>query len=200
MIRVGITGGIGSGKTTFCKTWETLGAFVVYADDLAKELMVTDAGLIRQIKSTFGEQAYLPDGRLNRAFLADEAFAKNRVHELNGIVHPRLWQKVEELSQQKEKEGVKVFAEEAAILLQNGRPEHLDVVILLISEEEERIERVVERDNTLKPLVLDRIQQQPRFEELAPLADYLVVNNGTREELNHKAEAIYRELFSKTKN
>ena len=64
MIRVGVTGGIGSGKTTLCKEWEKLGAFVVYADDLAKKLMVEDEELVKNIKSTFGDKAYDEDGAL----------------------------------------------------------------------------------------------------------------------------------------
>ena len=95
MIRVGVTGGIGSGKTTLCKEWEKLGAFVVYADDLAKKLMVEDEELVKKIKSTFGDKAYDEYGSLNRQYLAQEAFEKGRVNELNNLVHPVLWKKVE---------------------------------------------------------------------------------------------------------
>ena len=125
MIRVGVTGGIGSGKTTFCRKWEELGAFVLYADDFAKELMVSDEKMISSIKKTFGNESYKNDGSLNRTFLAKEAFEKGRVEELNAIVHPILWEKIDQLSDQKEKEGIQVFVKEAAILLQHGRPKKL---------------------------------------------------------------------------
>ena len=197
MIRVGITGGIGSGKTTFCKTWEELGAFVVYADDFAKDLMITDQLIIQQIKETFGKESYFGNGGLNRAYLAEEAFAKNRVEELNAIVHPRLWERMEELALQKEMEGVHVFAKEAAILLKDGRPENLDVVIILLAEDERRVRRVMERDETDEQHVLDRVQKQPEFEELAHLADFLVMNYGTKEELKAKAKAIFRKSSNK---
>jgi len=105
MIKVGVTGGIGSGKTTLCEEWEKLGAFVVYADDLAKEIMVKDKLLVAKIKSIFGEESYFSDGSLNRSYLAKEAFENNRVDELNKIVHPVLWETTEALALDKEKKG-----------------------------------------------------------------------------------------------
>jgi len=108
MIKIGVTGGIGSGKTTFCKVWESLGAFVVYADDFAKELMVTDQELINQIKETFGERSYFRDGTLNRSFLAEEAFAKGRLYELTAIVPPTMWKRMNDIMQSKEKDRVKL--------------------------------------------------------------------------------------------
>lgn len=192
MIRVGVTGGIGSGKSTLCKFWQEMGAFVVYADDHAKELMISDEKLITQIKETFGDAAYFEDGSLNRKFLAEQAFAKGRVEELNGIVHPRLWESIVELSDIKEREGIEVFVEEAAILLQRGRPEFLDVVVLVLSEDDERLERVMQRDQIDAQLVLDRMEKQPDYEELAPLADYLVINDGTPEQLKLKAIELFK--------
>ena len=194
MIRVGVTGGIGSGKTTFCKFWEELGAFVIYADDYAKQLMVSDELLIKKIKQTFGDEAYFEDGQLNRKYLAEEAFAKGRVKELNAIVHPILWERLEALSDEKEKEGVEVFVKEAAILLQHGRPKDVDVVVLVISEKENRIERVMERDQVDAQLVLDRIEKQPEFEELTHLADYIISNDGTQETLKNKATELFKML------
>ena len=148
MIKVGVTGGIGSGKTTFCKKLEELGAFVLYADDFAKDLMISDIELISSIKKVFGKESYLEDGSLNKEHLALEAFEKNRVNELNAIVHPILWKRIEELSEQKEREGWEVFVKEAAILLQNGRPDNIDCVVLLLSDEKERINRAVNRDKS----------------------------------------------------
>ncbi len=191
MIKIGITGGIGSGKTTFCKVLEELGAFVLYADDYAKELMVNDEKLISSIKNTFGEEAYFKDGTLNRKFLAEEAFSKGRVEELNDLVHPVLWKKADQLADEKEKEGVTIFAKEAAILLNNGRPEDLDYVVLLLADDDERVSRVKKRDKATKEQITERINKQPQFEELAPLCDFIVMNEGTVEELQNKAREIY---------
>ena len=191
MIRVGVTGGIGSGKTTFCKKWEDLGAFVLYADDFAKDLMVTNNNLITSIKKVFGNQSYSENGELNRGFLAQEAFEKGRVEELNGIVHPILWKKIDEVAEEKEKAGIKIFVKEAALLLQNGRPENIDYVILLLADENERINRTVKRDITNPEKIRDRINKQQDFKSLTHLADYIVENDGSREELMDKAESIF---------
>ncbi len=195
MVRVGVAGGIGSGKTTFCKVWQELGAFVVFADDFAKQLMVTDPELIQAIRHTFGKSSYLEDGTLNRKFLADEAFSKGRVEELNNIVHPILWKRIDELSDQKEREGIQVFVKEAALLLDHGRPKNLDVVILLEADSPNRIERVVNRDNTSEELVFDRISKQKTIDEVREFADHIVTNNGSIAELKEKA----RILFTNTK-
>jgi len=194
MIRVGVTGGIGSGKTTLCKELERLGAFVVYADDLAKKLMVEDEELVKNIKSVFGDEAYHSDEALNREYLAQEAFEKGRVLELNRLVHPVLWKKVEEISAQKEREGVDVFVKEAAILLQNGRPEDLDYVVLVEADEQQRTERVVERDNSDRKKVEGRISAQQDFSTLRDLADFVVTNDEGVTELNEKAGSLLKEI------
>src|SRR5690554_5834190 len=85
---VGVTGGIGSGKTTFCGFFKARGIPVINADSLAKSLMVEDLSLKKQIISKFGSQSYKEDGSLNREYLSKKAFSENRVSELNAIVHP----------------------------------------------------------------------------------------------------------------
>ena len=197
MLKVGVTGGIGSGKTTFCKKLEELGAFVLYADDFARELMVTDKQLIRKIKSVFGEKAYLESNELNKAYLAQEAFAKGRIEELNALVHPVLWEKSKELSEIKEKQGCKLFVKEAAVLLNKGRPEDLDFVVLLRSPKEKRIARVMEREETDKQLVEDRVNQQPDFDKLIPLCDFIIDNDSDLESLKKKAVSFYEEIISR---
>lgn len=195
MIKVGITGGIGSGKTTFCKEWEKLGAYVVYADDLAKQLMHEDEKLKAKIRQVFGADAYDKDGNLNKEYLAQEAFEKGRVAELNELVHPLLWKKIEEIAEEKESEGVPVFAKEAAILLNNGRPEGLDYVILILADEQQRIKRTVERDQSSEGKIKSRIQKQPDFTALTHLADFVVVNDDDVTALREKAKEIYTGLI-----
>ncbi len=197
MIKIGVTGGIGSGKTTFCKALEELGSFVLYADDFAKELMSTDQKLKRKIIAAFGNQAYSEKGDLNRSYLAEQAFSKNRVEELNAIVHPILWERVAELMNRKEKEGTRIFVKEAAILLNNGRPADLDFVVLVKSPREKRIQRVQERDNTTELLVTDRVDKQPNFDELETLCDYIIDNSGTVEELKLKASTLFEDILKK---
>lgn len=198
MIRVGVTGGIGSGKSTLCHEWEKLGAFVVYADDIAKELMVSDPKLIHEIKKTFGKASYHSDGNLNRAHLAEEAFEKNRVEELNALVHPVLWHHIDKLTEAKEKEGIDIFVKEAALLLKNGRPENIDQVVLLLADEERRIDRVVGRDHTEEHKVKERIDKQDSFEDLKHLADFVITNDGSLSDLKQQARTLFRTLKEET--
>jgi dephospho-CoA kinase len=194
MIKVGITGGIGSGKTTFCKEWEKLGAFVLYADDFAKQLMNSDKELKKKIITAFGKQAYDESGNLDRKYLAREAFEKDRVEELNELVHPVLWERTQSLAEEKEREGYKIFAKEAAVLLNNGRPVGLDHVIILLADESARVKRTKERDGSTEKLVKDRVSKQPNFDDLIHFADFVITNNGTVEELKAKASILYKEI------
>ena len=191
MLKIGITGGIGSGKTTVCNIWQSLGAYILNADDLAKEIMISDASVKKQIKDTFGSESYLEDGTLNRQHLAQEAFAKGRVKELNDIVHPAIPKATEEIMKQAEAKGVDVFVYEAALLLQNLRPDHLDKIVLVLSDRKNRVQRVVERDNVSEQKVVDRIEKQQNFEELTDQADIVINNNGTLKDLKEKATEIY---------
>lgn len=196
MVKVGITGGIGSGKTVFCNIFESHGAYVLNADELAKNIMVENPSVKKEIIDTFGAKSYKKDGSLNREYLAEQAFNKDRVEELNDIVHPRIPKTASQLMNKAEKEGYDVFVYEAALLLQNLRPENLDYVILLLAEKEKRIRRVQERDGVKKELVIDRMQHQQNFEELTHLADIVIENNGTLEELEAKAEKVYYEILT----
>lgn len=194
MIKVGITGGIGSGKTTFCREWEKLGAYVLYADEFAKELMANNKDLKNEISQTFGDEAYTEEGELNRSFLAREAFENGRVQELNDMVHPVLWKESAKIASQKEKEGLEIFAKEAAILLNNGRPEDLDYIVLILADENMRIERTAKRDNANQSEIKNRIDKQPDFKTLTHLADFIVYNDGSLDDLKIKAQAIFKQL------
>ena len=195
MISVGITGGIGSGKTTVAKIWESLGATVVYADDLAKQLMQTDPDLKRKLSETFGEETYNSDGSLNKPHLIKEAFHKNRVDELNSIVHPAIRIQAKDLIKKAEREGTELFAYEAAILLNEGRPDYLDVVVLVTSDRETRLARVSERDSVDSSDVAARMAKQPDFSTLTHLVDYTIENNSTLDDLKKRAERLYHSLI-----
>lgn len=192
MIKVGVTGGIGSGKTVVCNVFQSLGAYVLNADDLAKHLMVNDAEIRQQIIETFGEQSYRADGSLNREFLAEQAFEKDRVEELNNIVHPHIPPETEKIMQKVEKEGFDVFVYEAALLLQNLRPDYLDYIVLVLADKNKRVKRVQQRDNVAEELVRNRMNKQQDFDRLTHLADMVIENNGSLEDLKSKTRRIYR--------
>ncbi len=148
-MKIGITGGIGSGKTTVCKIFETLGIPVYYADDRAKELMVTNPDLVAGIKKLFGEEAYHSDGSLNRAHIAALAFGDAAMlAQLNALVHPAVHQDGYEWAESQT--DAPYTLREAALVFESGGHKKLDKVITVFAPKEMRIERVMARDKADK--------------------------------------------------
>jgi dephospho-CoA kinase len=197
MIVAGVTGGIGSGKTTLCKVWEKLGARVIYADDLAKELMVKNHDVRKKLIATFGKETYRADGSLNKPYLIREAFEKNRAEELNEIVHPAVARAFKEICIKAESEGEKIVVKEAALLLNKGRPEELDLVVLVTSPMSQQVDRVSKRNSVQEKEVYARINKQPDFESLKPLADYIVKNEGSLDEFKKKSKELFELIMSR---
>lgn len=195
MIRVGVTGGIGSGKTTLCEVFQDLGAYVLNADDLAKKLMNENSAIRQKIISIFGKDSYRNDGSLNREYLADQAFRAGRVEELNAIVHPEIPGATEVIMEKASSDGYEVFVYEAALLLQNLRPNELDYIVLVLADEDVRVQRVQKRDDVERELVLDRIEKQQDFHKLTHMADRVIYNNGTLKEFKKKVEELYYEIL-----
>lgn len=196
MTIVGITGGIGSGKTTFCRYWEEAGVPVIYLDEYARELMNSNPEVKKQIRSTFGDQSYTEEGDLNRPYLAQQAFGRNRVEELNRIVHPAIWKSLEDVLDDHRKKGTDILAIEAAILLNKGRPDIVDQVIIIESRQQDRIQRVKKRDKAEEPDVRARMDKQPDFERLHDLADHVVINEGTLQDLRSRSIELLNEIRS----
>lgn len=196
MVTVGITGGIGSGKSTVCEIWSELGAYILNADDLAKQVMVTNEEVKHQLIDTFGNESFLDNGSLNREYLAREAFEKGRVKELNAIVHPKLPEAALKKMKEAEEAGYEVIVYEAALLLENIEPGDLDYVVLILADEENRLERVQNRDGSSASDIKQRMKKQRDFEKATGRVDYVIRNNGPLEELRKKAESIYQNFIS----
>lgn len=195
MIRAGVTGGIGTGKSTLCDEWEKLGAKIVNADNLARELMVTDSGVRMKLTETFGPETYNSDGSLNKPHLIREAFDNKRVEELNEIVHPAVARKFHEICERAEMEGETMIVEEAALLLNTGRPSGFDAIILVTLPPEKQVKRVTKRDSASEQEVLARMNNQPDFSKLTHLADYVIENNGTEVEFRLNARQLYKDIL-----
>jgi dephospho-CoA kinase len=191
MKRIGITGGMGSGKSTVCDVWRDLGAFVIHSDNLSKEILEQSVEVKADVVRIFGSQAYLKNGALNREFLAHVAFSEGKLEELTRIVHPAVFKRIAQIDAFAEEEGVEVFIREAAILLNNGRPEGLDTVILVTAPLEDRIRRIIARDGCTREEALSRIQRQKTDEELMPLCDFVIENTGDIDALKARAKDIY---------
>lgn len=177
MLKVGITGGIGSGKTTVCKIFETLGIPVYYADDRAKWLMVHDPELVAGIQAAFGAEAYTPEGRLNRAYLAKTAFGDpEKLAQLNALVHPAVFR--DGSAWHHAQTGVPYTLREAALLFESGSYRAIDRMIVVTAPVEVRLKRVTERDQVSEAAVRARMEQQWPEEEKVKRADYLIHNDG----------------------
>jgi dephospho-CoA kinase len=178
-LKIGITGGIGSGKTTVCKIFETLSIPVYYADDRAKALMVEDKTLINKVKQAFGENAYLPDGTLNRAHISQIAFTNPlKLTELNAAVHPAVLQDGEKWH--KAQKGVPYTLKEAALLYETGSDAVLDKIIMVSTPINIRIERVLLRGGLTREEIEARIAKQMPDEEKMKKADFIIYNDGEK--------------------
>jgi dephospho-CoA kinase len=177
MFKLGLTGGIGSGKTLVCQIFEKLGIPVYYADQAARLLMNEDAGLKSKIIQMFGNQAYA-GGELNRPYLADSVFGDNeKLSGLNSLVHPLV--REDFLKWVMRQKGVPYVIEEAAILFESGASLEMDKSVLVYAPEEIRITRVMKRDGVSREDVLRRMGHQMKEEEHLKMADHVLNNDGT---------------------
>lgn len=198
MITVGVTGGIGSGKSRLCRLWEEMGAEVAYADPLAKELMASDPELRDRIITAFGPESYHSDGTLNREWLSVEAFQKGRSGELNRIVHPAVAREVGKRIDLARERGIPLFAEEAALLLLRGRPPEFDYILTVTAPVEMRLQRVVDRDGLSREEIHARMDRQQTEEAMVELSDLVLVNDSDLADFDDRAKALFRLLVMGT--
>ena len=195
MTTLGVTGGIGSGKTEVCRILEGLGARVFYADRAARRIMEQDPTTRRELVEVFGDEAYTADGRLNRRRIAERVFADDEeLQRLNQIVHPRVFALFEDEKAQAREDGVQLLVHEAALIYESGGDRHLDAVLVVDAPEDVRVARVVERDDVEPSQVRARMRHQMTPEELRRRADYVVENRGSRQQLRSDVEALFDRL------
>jgi len=176
MFKAGLTGNIGSGKTTVSKIFELLGVPVFYADDAAKNAMVTDPVLIEGIRSAFGKSSYFDDGALNRKHIAGIVFNNNgQLAKLNALVHPATFRAFDEWV--KNIKEAPYVLKEAALLFESDSYKMCDCSIMIQSPLETRIKRVIQRDGLTREEVESRNSKQLREEEKSTLADYIIIND-----------------------
>jgi len=173
MIKVGITGGIGSGKSTVCRLFAQRGVAVYDSDREAKRLMAEDAVLQQAIMMRFGVAAYT-EGELNRQYLAEQVFGNPQaLADLNGLVHPAV---VRDFARWAEAQSGDYVILESAILFDAGLEGMVDYVVAVLAPEELRVERACRRDGTSEEAVRRRIAAQMSDDELRKRADYTIVN------------------------
>ena len=179
MLKIGLTGNMGSGKTTVSKIFEILGIPVFYADDEAKNVMVTDNQLVDDIRSAFGEPAYFSDGTLNRKHISAIVFNnKAELAKLNSIVHPAVFRAFD--TWLKNHSHSAYVVKEAALLFESDSYKLCDYTIMVQAPGEQRVKRVMERDGLTREEVERRNSNQFSEEKKTELADHTIKNDETQ--------------------
>ena len=219
MLRVGLTGGLGSGKSTAAELFAEHGAYILSADELGREMMQPGEAVYAAIIEHFGTGLVLPDKQLDRHALARIAFGEGRVEELNAIVHPAVIARQAELANELfERDFTAVAIVESALIFETKHGEtkqgefateppepwrtRFDCIILVVASDEVKIERYIERiaaGATLSPErraeltaeARSRLARQIPDEQKIPLSDFVLTNDGTLEELEQQIDELW---------
>ncbi|MBL4707327.1 MAG: dephospho-CoA kinase [Flavobacteriales bacterium] len=192
MLKIGITGGIGSGKSTMCNILKNLGVPVFTSDEVGRDLLNNDNYLKEQVKKTFDSDMYTSTGSLDRERMAKLVFNNpEELTKLNTLVHPRVKAEFDSWCKKNEKRAYVV--KEAAILFETGQYQDLDKVITVFCPRDIRIERVKKRDGVSVEQIQGRMLNQINDEERNQLADFIILNDGKEELLPQVMEL--HELF-----
>lgn len=171
-----ITGNIGSGKTTVCREFERIGIPVYYTDTAAKRLMVKDPVLVSGLKEAFGEETYLPDGSLNRKWLASKAFGDDAsLQRLNALVHPAVHR---DAAAWLARQSAPYCLYETALVFEINAVDRFAGIVVVAAPEAVRRARVISRDNTTPEAFAARAAKQWPDDKKEKLADHLVLNDG----------------------
>lgn len=190
MYKVGITGGIGSGKSSVCRMLALRGVAIYDSDSRAKQLMTDDAELVVQIKGHFGSEIYV-DGVLDRRALAAKVFSDvEALAALNALVHPAVMRDFEMWASQ---QSCGYVVMESAILFEAGLDNHLDAVVAVMAPRSLRLERAMQRDGASREQIEERMRAQLSDDEMLRRAKYAIVNISL-DELEEEVEQLHRRL------
>jgi dephospho-CoA kinase len=188
-LKVGITGGIGSGKTVVSDYLKSLGYPIVYADEVAKQVMKEDEEVKKKIVEAFGEEAYSGE-EINKEYLAEKIFAsKENVELINSIVHPPTIKRIKDLVYENAGETDFVFVE-SALIYESKFYHFFDHVILIVADEDIKIRRLLERGEGTVEEIKRKMASQWQDSAKQDKADFILANNGTPEELYGKIDFI----------
>ncbi len=194
MIKVGITGGIGSGKTYICKLLELMNFSVFYSDAEAKKIQDTNAYVRTKLIEFFGEEVYTEDG-LNRKYIAEIIFnnptAKKQLEE---VIHPKVADAFDAWCEEKANTDERIVFIESAILYESGFDKIVDKVIMVYADEDVRIERSMQRDGADRAAIEERIKNQSSDKDKRLKADF-VVHNNPNDYVNKQLLNIVKELY-----
>jgi dephospho-CoA kinase len=196
MLKVGLTGGIASGKTFVGQALVELGCHLVQADELGHEVLHSGGEAYQPVLREFGRGILAPDGEIDRRLLAAEVFGKpERLEALNRLVHPHVVRReekwIEEVSHT-DPQGIAIV--EAAILIETGSYKRFDRIILVVVNEQQQIERAIKRDGATRDQVLTRLSRQMPLEEKKKFADYIIDSSGPKKETLRRVREVYQSL------
>jgi dephospho-CoA kinase len=203
LLKIGLTGGIASGKSLVGRIFTELGAHTIDADDLAHELMRPGEAAYQEILEKFGQEILGPDGTINRARLAESAFDKRRprIYELNRILHPGVIQKYEQWMEEiRRREPDAIVMLEAALLLEAGLRKRFDRIIVVTCKPQQRVDRWAQKfagdTEAARSEITRRMMAQAPEEAKIQAADYVIDNSGTLEDTKKQVQKIYGALLS----
>ena len=196
MIRVGLTGGLATGKTHIGRELERLGCYVIRADELGHAVLAPDGEAFEGVVAEFGRGILKEDGRIDRRKLAAQVFDKpDRLAALNRLVHPPVERRERALMKEfnaREPDGIGVM--EAAILVETGSYRDFDRLIVAVCREGQQVERAMQRDGLTREEALARLRRQMPLAEKARLADFVIDTSGSMEDTLRQTRSVYEEL------
>lgn len=200
MLKVGLTGGIGSGKSAVSAELASYGATVIDADAIAREVVEPGTPGLSEVVAEFGGRVLADDGSLDRAALGEVVFADaDRLAALNAIVHPRVGERSGQLMEEALAADTEVVVYDVPLLVENGLGSLYDVVVVVDAPDEVRVERVSLNRGMPREQVRSRIRAQADRDARLAAADLVVDNSGTREELRVRVAELWRELSARAR-
>jgi dephospho-CoA kinase len=198
---VGLTGGIASGKSTVAKTFAELGARIVDADQVAREVVEPGQPAYDEIVQAYGKEILLPEGAIDRKKLGAIVFADPEKRQiLNRITHPRIAARTQEKLMALGAAGAKVALYEAALLVENGVHRGLGGLIVVYCDEEEQIARIMRRDSLPREEAVRRVRAQAPLSDKLAVATWVIDTNGPIEETRKQVERVWFQINSETRN
>ena len=200
MLTIGLTGSIAAGKSTVSAMLRELGAVVIDADTVARQVVEPGTQGCAQVREAFGDAVFFPDGRLNRRALGEVVFADARKREvLNAIIHPLV---IDECFKRANEAGRAdqncIVVIDAALLIESGMHAHVNAVVLVTADDDIRLRRIIERDGLTVGQAMARMASQMPQSEKRRFADYCIDNSGSADETRSQVKKLYKRLYALT--
>ena len=197
MLRVGLTGGIGSGKSTASNFFELFGSFVINADEEAKKILSSNETVQHELISEFGTDIIDVSGNINKAKLARVAFQdEDHQQRLNSVIHPYIYNSIDDYFNDVLKDGkFDIFIVDGALIFESGYDVHMDYIVVVTALLKNRMERALARQTLSREEILKRIELQWPEEEKVNLADFVIHNDGSEEDLKNNVKILIEKLI-----